>query len=168
MSNNTYWELRKDPGFSNIDLPTLWWQTFWAAWLCDPGWFWSRVCTSILPSTFTLLQFYCLNSKCLYTVSCVIMDVIVWECYNSAYVATIFTWHVLLYLNKTLYKYSSEMYWKKLVTLAVVLLWTFSTSEINLTCHWLSEYTYLFCTCLMPYLLHCLIFLCFLQLGDLF
>lgn len=25
VSNNTYWELRKDPDFSHIDFPTLWW-----------------------------------------------------------------------------------------------------------------------------------------------
>lgn len=24
VSNNTYWELRKDPGFSNLDCPVLW------------------------------------------------------------------------------------------------------------------------------------------------
>lgn len=24
VSNNTYWELRKDPGFSKMDFPVLW------------------------------------------------------------------------------------------------------------------------------------------------
>lgn len=26
VSNNTYWELRKDPGFSQLDFPILWWH----------------------------------------------------------------------------------------------------------------------------------------------
>lgn len=26
VSNNTYWELRKDPGFSQLDFPKLWWH----------------------------------------------------------------------------------------------------------------------------------------------
>jgi len=24
VSNNTYWDLRKDPGFANLDCPVLW------------------------------------------------------------------------------------------------------------------------------------------------
>lgn len=48
VSDNTYWELRKDPDFAHIDFPTLWWplncrsHAFRPAQLlyCDPGWFW--------------------------------------------------------------------------------------------------------------------------------
>lgn len=50
VSNNTYWELRKDPGFAHVDFPTLWWPcaadhtNIWTCTastvICDPDWFW--------------------------------------------------------------------------------------------------------------------------------
>lgn len=60
VSNNTYWELRKDPDFTHIDFPTLWWPLNGRSRIffdihspfCDPGWFWWRL-YSVLPSTFS-------------------------------------------------------------------------------------------------------------------
>lgn len=166
-----YWELRKDPGFSHIDFPTLWWPLTCRSCTCflnlhslpcDPGWFWwclPSVLTIHIWHRSSLLQFYCLNrNKCSLKLFKYVYAIMSCEC---------------LYIFSKLCPHFQPMYdtlseerkWYELikasrkraegpVTWTLVLSWTSSTSELKLalTCHWFNVHTwYLFCTCLMPY-----------------
>lgn len=110
VSNNTYWELRKDPDFTHIEFPTLWWprncrpHTFWPAQplLCSRLVLVVAVFQSYHPHSVLVFiavhQSYCLNSKCLYKLCKHVYANILWECrYILASFAHIFTWYVTLY-----------------------------------------------------------------------
>lgn len=145
VSNNTYWELRKDPGFAHIDFPTLWWPLYWRLHTFQPAQplLWTR-----LALVMSVLQSYCAHSVHLIALvasaylTCVNMFMQAYYVNVDQFKQFCPHFHIVIYNTAQLKQrkgelcgikksYTSLKCTEQLVTLAFVLPWTFSTSEIN-------------------------------------